>query len=157
MKFSTKEDVEAPLAAVFSAVSDFELFEKAALRRGAQVLRSDQFTRPQAGMGWQVQFTYRGKARRVAVQLEDFECPNRLRFLGGSAALDGEVVIDLVSLGPRRTRMSVEFEVKPRTIATRLFLQSMRLAKARLTRRFRLRVNDFARAIETRIHREPMI
>jgi carbon monoxide dehydrogenase subunit G len=153
MKFSTKEDVEAPISHVFDAVSDFEMFERAALRRGGQVLRTDRFTVPQAGMGWQVQFTYRGKARRIAVRLEELEHPTRLRFLGGSAALDGEVIVGLVSLGPRRTRLSVELEMKPRTIAARLFLQTLRLAKARLTRRYKLRVNDFARAIESRARR----
>jgi len=41
MKFSTREDVEAPVDYVFGQISDFGAFERQALRRGADVRRLD--------------------------------------------------------------------------------------------------------------------
>ena len=38
MKFSTKEDIDAPIDAVFDMLCEFDQFERAAMRRGAEVL-----------------------------------------------------------------------------------------------------------------------
>ena len=56
MKFSTNEDVEAPIDAVFEMLCDFESFERAAMRRGAEVQRVDQLVAPGVGMIWDAVF-----------------------------------------------------------------------------------------------------
>ncbi len=35
MKFSTRKDIDAPIDHVFASVSDFQVYERAAMRRGA--------------------------------------------------------------------------------------------------------------------------
>ena len=42
MKFSTREDIEAPVDHVFAEVSDFAGFERRALRHGADITRLDE-------------------------------------------------------------------------------------------------------------------
>jgi len=58
--------------------------------------------------------------------------------------------VDLVALSRARTRLSVGLDVTPRTLAGRLMIQSMKLAKGNLSKRFRLRVADYAMDVEER-------
>lgn len=150
MKFTTKEDIEAPIDAVFRAVSNFSTIERSALRRGARVQRVDRKTHPSTSIAWDVGFTFRGKKRDMLVELTEFDEPNRLLAQSLSGGLEGEVSVDLVALSRNRTRMAIDIEVKPKTLSARLMVQSMRLAKTKLTKRYRLKVAGFATDIEDR-------
>ena len=153
MKLSSKEDVDAPIAAVYAHLSDFDGWERAALRRGAEVRRSDALTEAGRGMAWTVGFSYRGKPRRVALMLTVLVPPSGLGFSGTGANLDGVLAIDLIEMAPRRTRISVKLEIRPRTLVARLFVQSLKLARARVDGRFRMRVAQVAAEIEDRFAR----
>ena len=50
MKFSTREDVEVPIDQTFGIICDFDAYERSAMRRGAEVLRTDNLSRPGVGM-----------------------------------------------------------------------------------------------------------
>ena len=52
MKFSTKEDIEAPIEDAFALFVDFDQFERSALRRGGQVRRTDSLKSKGVGMSW---------------------------------------------------------------------------------------------------------
>ncbi|WP_050929051.1 SRPBCC family protein [Aestuariivita boseongensis] len=153
MKFSSKEDVEAPIASVFGMLSDFEIYERSAIRRGADVHRIGDHDIPHVGQAWQASFTFRGKERKTQVTLARYAIPTEMVFEGQSGGLLTSLALELVALSPNRTRISVDFEIKPRTLPARLFVQSMKLAKSNLTKRFRLRVAEYARDIEERISR----
>ncbi|MGB8813534.1 MAG: SRPBCC family protein [Paracoccaceae bacterium] len=150
MKLSTREDIEAPLASVFDAFADVEGWERAAMRRGAEVARTDKMPGMAVGMGWLVAFSHRGKDRKLAITLDRLERPNRLGFSGNANALDGELTFEFVELSARRTRVSVAMELKPRTLGARLFLQSMKLAKGKIAKRFEQRVAHICTEIEDR-------
>lgn len=153
MKFSSKEDIEAPIEQVFSMLSEFETFERSAIRRGAEVQRTDDLTRTGRGMSWHARFMMRGKQRNVNVTLTNYDPPNAMLFETDSPGLDGQMMIDLLALSPRRTRLSVAFEMTPKTLPARLLIQSLKLAKTNLTKRFKLRVADYAKDIEDRARR----
>ena len=80
MKFSTKEDIEAPIEAVFEMLCDFESVEWAAMRRGAEVQRSDTKTAIGVGMSWRGTFNLRGKRRQVDIEMVTFDKPNEMVF-----------------------------------------------------------------------------
>lgn len=150
MRFATKQDIEAPIAEVFRIMTDFESWERAAMRRGADVSRTDKLRVTAPGMSWLARFSYRSKPRDVQVQLTSMETPIQLGFSGESQAIGGVATIELMEMSAKRTRMHLVMELTPRSLTARLFLQSLRLARARVDRKFDQRVAQLAADIETR-------
>jgi len=67
-----------------------------------------------------------------------------------SNGIDGATTIELISLSPGRTRVMVGLEMQPKSIAARVLVQSLRLSKNSLTKKFKARIADFAEQIEER-------
>lgn len=153
MKISSREDIEAPIDFVFSQVSDFAALERSALRRGAEIARVDNLASPGPGMQWDSRFEFRGKPREVQLELISYDAPNAMRFAATSATINGDMKVDLVALSRGRTRMTLEIELHPRTLASRLMIQSLKLAKGNLTKRFEMRMATFANELEDRYSR----
>lgn len=153
MKFSTTEDIEAPIGDVFSVLSEFESFERAAIRRGADVQRLGAIEPAAAGMEWQVGFEYRSVHRDLTVVVEEYEPDSRISVAGKGSGLTGGLEVELIALSPRRTRMSVGLTLKPKTLPARLLVQSLKLAKSKLNDRYKLRVAEFAAMTEERLGR----
>ncbi len=150
MNFSTREDIEAPIQSVWTAVTDFEHFERQAMRRGAEVSRSDPRGRPGPDSEWNVCFTYRGRPREIDARIAEFDAPNALRLDSVSGGLDAVMRIELMSLSPRRTRLNIALDLTPRTLTARLLVQSLKFARTNLGKRFANRVYDFAQGVEGR-------
>ena len=150
MQFTSKEDIEAPIEQVFAMLSEFESFERSAIRRGIEVIRTDQNTAPAAGYAWNARFKMRGKMRDLNLNLVSYEHPTVMRFESDSHGLAGVMVLDLMALSPKRTRMAVSLELNPKTLSARLLVQSLKLAKGNLTKRFKLKVAEYAKGMEER-------
>ncbi|MEM7519888.1 MAG: SRPBCC family protein [Pseudomonadota bacterium] len=150
MKFSTNEDIDAPIDAVFEMFCDFEAFERSAMRRGAEVQRVDSLTKPGVGMVWRAAFKLRGKPRQLELEVVTFDPPNEIRLEGVSPGVMTQTKFDLIALSRSRTRVHVALEVKPVTLSARLLIQSLKLAKSSLGRKFKLRVSEYARLMEER-------
>lgn len=150
MKFSTNEDIEAPIEKVFEMFTDFGSFERSALRRGADVRRTDKMRAPGVGMCWKALFEMRGKKRDVDIELTRYDPAEGLIAEGKSTHLGGTMTVDLVPLSRKRTRAAISFEVKPSSLSGRLIVQSLRLGKTRLTRRYKVMVAEYAKELEHR-------
>lgn len=118
------------------------------MRRGAEVARSDQLRSPGAGMSWKAAFTYRGKLRKLDIQLVKMVAPNKLQLAAQSPAIEVDTRFDLSEMSARRCRLHIILDVTPRSLAARLFIQSMRLARARMDRRFAMRIAQVVTEIE---------
>ena len=59
MKFSTRQDIEAPIEFEFSRVTDFESFERQGMRRGVEVSREDPTGSPGMGSKWAIRAKFR--------------------------------------------------------------------------------------------------
>ncbi|MEL7114521.1 MAG: SRPBCC family protein [Pseudomonadota bacterium] len=148
MRFSTREDIAAPIEQVFAAVTDFDGFERQALRRGAEVQRKDDSGVTGVGSEWRVRFQFRGKERDIKARMSEFDAPNGFATTTETASLEGEFRVELVALSPRRTRLQVILDVRARSLSGRLLVQSLKFARGNLTKRFANRVWQFAQDVE---------
>ncbi len=153
MELSSKEDVDAPLSEVFEAISDFASFERSAIRRGVDVQRLSDDITPQIGLAWDIRTDFRGKPREMRLQVSSYEPTTKIGLDGDSAALQGSGQIELLALSPQRTRISVTVKIKAKTLSGRLLLQSLKLARSKVNRRFKHRVAEFASLTEERLNR----
>lgn len=157
MKLSGRTDIGAPLAFVYEALADFDGWERSAMRRGADVNRTDKLRKPGPGMTWQARFAWRGKERHMQLRLKRLEPGKGLTLEFDSPSVEGAMNIDLVELSARRTRALMQVDIRPRTLAARLFIQSMRLTKGRVQRRFDGRLQVLAQDIEQRFAGNPTL
>ena len=148
MKFNTREDVEAPIDFVFQQVSDFESFERSAMRRGAEVQRVDNVHKPGPGMAWDATFKMRGKKRDVMLELTEYDPPNGIVLSSRSPSMGGTMQMELVALSRTRTRMAMNVELKPKNLTARLLIQSLKLARKNLSKKLNDRFAGFAADIE---------
>lgn len=155
MKFKTREDIEATLEQVFEAVSDFDGMERAAMRRGAEVTRTDNLPTPGQGMSWHAAFTYRNRMREADMMLKTYDAPHQLELFSKISGIEATVDVELLSLSRNRTRLSLSIDIRPKTIPARLLVQSMKLARTSIVRRFRKRVANYAVSIEERYRPGP--
>jgi carbon monoxide dehydrogenase subunit G len=151
MILASKHDIEAPSADVFKALTDFDHWERASLRRGADVHRTDDLTKLGVGMQWQTRFAFRGKTRDVEVLLRELAAKQLIVFNAKSKMIEGDIRFEIVEMSTKRTRLNVTVDIKPVTLGARLFLQSLRLARQRVDKKFSQRVAQLALDIETRV------
>ncbi|MEP2533734.1 SRPBCC family protein [Shimia sp.] len=150
MEFTSREDIDVPIEQAFEMISDFEQFERAALRRGAEVSRMDDLSRPGVGARWDVGFTFRGKARAMQLEVTNFERPNEIQLKAVAQGINADIKFELVALSRSRTRLNVWSGLKANTLSARLLVQSLKLARGTLTNRLDKRITALGRDMEDR-------
>ncbi|MDV7144620.1 SRPBCC family protein [Tropicimonas sp. TH_r6] len=146
MKFTTREDIDAPIGAVWTAVTDARRFEDKAIRKGVQVQRLSEDA-VDLGASWTARFDYRGIRREMESVVTGFEAPRLLELDGNVGGLDGFLTVELSELSPETTRLELTLEIRPESLTAKMLVQTMRMAKGRLDKRFRKRVRHFAKRI----------
>lgn len=149
MKLTTRQDIEAPQDVVYEKLTDFDQFERMAMRRGAEVERTDRLRERVPGMAWRMRFVFRGKPRKAVVRFVSADPGAALAYDVDSPSLDGAARIELVALSPRRTRMVIHLDVRPKTLAAKLMIQSMRLAKGRVQKKLDAASGKLANLVES--------
>lgn len=143
MKFSTRQDTDIPAEALFDAIGDFPVIERMLARRGASVTRLDDGDASGLGMRWLIGFDWRGRAREMRLEVTRSEAPEVLEIEGGSDQFDVRIRMTVVALTPSKSRLIFEAAVQPRGMKARLLLQTAKLGKGQLDRKFAQRIGEF--------------
>ena len=138
MKFSTRQDTDLPSDELFHVISDFERIERLLVRRGALVSRIDPAKAPGAGMGWEIAFDWRGKQRDLRLDVIRFDRPEIVSIEGHSEQFNIMIDMRVIALTRSKARLQFELDLRPRSMKARLLLQTAKLGKAQLDRKFAL-------------------
>lgn len=157
MKLTAKTDLEVPAAAVFAVLIDHPSWEREAIRNGVEVERPAGSPAMGVGAEWRIRGHFRGKARKVAVRIDEMTPDQKLALGLDSPSVDGTCRLEVMVLSPRRSRLRVDLEVKPKTLAARLFVNTMRLAKGRVQARFEGRLGQLGARIKDRYERSQTV
>ena len=69
MKFSAQEDLKLPQAEVFARLSNFETFERIAIKRNVRVSQISQSNPNEDTLGWNCRFKVRARAQNAGCTL----------------------------------------------------------------------------------------
>ena len=153
MKFQIQQDIEAPIDFVFDQMTDFKAFERAAMRRGAEVQRVNEGPSGKIGTAWDAKFQMRGKEREIQFEVTEFDSPNRLVVSSRAPSMGGDMVVELMALSRNRTRVDTNVQLAPKNLTTKLLIQSLKLARKNVTKRLSERMAAYAVEVETRFRK----
>lgn len=149
MQFSATHDLKLTQNDLFKRLTDFEYFEQLARGKGVDLERtSGDAGAAAAGMAWQAVFKLAGKQRQITTTLVEMVAPDTLQFEFSSANMTGRSTVTLDPLSQTQTRLNVEIDLQPQTLSARLFVQSLKLARAQANKRFQGRITRFAQFLE---------
>ena len=157
MKLTAKTDLEVPAAAVFAGLVDHPSWEREAIRNGVEIERPPGSPVTGVGAEWRVRGHFRGKSRKVLVRIEELTQDQKLVLGIDGPSVDGNCRLEVMVLSPRRSRLRVDLEFKPKTLAARLFINTMRLAKGRVQARFENRLGQLGARIKDRYERNQTV
>jgi hypothetical protein len=151
MKFSTRQDTDIPADALFRAVGNFPSLERMLVRRGASVRRLDGMVQPGVGMGWRIGFDWRGRRRELDLHVTEFVSPELIVLAGSADQFDLSIRMTVVALTMSKSRLIFETAVQPRSMKSRLLLQTAKLGKAQLDRKYARRIADFVAHVSAEV------
>lgn len=153
MRLTGKEDIGLPQDEAFAAVTDVAFIERQLLRRGIDILRVDEAAELGPGARWTAEAEWNGRHLPLAFEVSEWLPPDRVVLLARSNGLSGDLRIELAALSRQDTRVRAILSLQADGFRDRLFLNSLMLARSRISRKFSDLVTHFVRGVETRAAR----
>ncbi len=153
MRLSGREDIDLGIEEAFAALTDVAFLERQLLRRGIDVVRTDALELPGVGAAWRAEADWAGRRYPLAIEATEWVAPSAVTLVARSGGLSGILRPELTALSRSQTRIRVTLDVKGAGFRDRMLLNSVALAKSRLSQKFSDVVTTFARDVETRAAR----
>lgn len=132
MDLVAEQDIAAPIAVVFAALTDFPRLERDARARDIIAERSDGHGSPGVGTAWRIEYVMRGSKRRALSQITAWTPPEGFAIAAQSNLVDLAATLQFTALSPTMTRLRITARLGARSLPGRLFLHSARLARGRI-------------------------
>jgi len=149
MKFVNHTDIRRPVSAVFAHITHFEMLERRARDAGIEVERIAGDGSAKEGAEWRVTGHFVGAERETHVRLVTVIEPSLLEFRNSAPGFEIEFDAHLLLLAPNRTRLRTVIDIRARSLAARVMLQSARLIRSRITKRIDQALKKAAKRIES--------
>ncbi|MDN3711302.1 hypothetical protein QWZ10_04645 [Paracoccus cavernae] len=94
-------------------------------------------------MAWQIGFDWRGKRRELRLDVTRFDRPELIQLEGLSDMFEVSIDVAIIALTRNKSRMTLTVDLRPRSMRARLLLQTAKLGKGQLDRKFQSRVAEF--------------
>jgi hypothetical protein len=142
MQLTSSQDIAAPLAYVFDRACDFDRFTRMALREGVQV-RRDDLGAVEVGSIWQIALPLRGRIYHCTSRLAAWDAPHGYRIDSQTDTMTIIARVDLLALSPNKTCATVTIDLQGKTLAGRLLVQTLKLARMRGTQKLAARLQSY--------------
>lgn len=152
MEFTARDDVDVPIEAAFDLLSEYDVFERMAMRRGIEVQRHEPDAPIGVGTKWTVDFAWRGKDICMRAEIISFNRPDWIEIEAIMPGMDVTVTFELLALSKKRTRLHFKATSSAKTLPMRLLLQSLKLARSNIDKRLHERVKLQCRNLEERYY-----
>lgn len=153
MKLTAKTDLDAPAAFVYDSLTDTQNWEREAVRRGIDVDRPAGAPLTGIGAAWRISGRYRGKQRRLLLKISKLLPGEVIEYSFDSPSANGGIVLEVTALSARRSRLRLAVDIRPKTLAARLFLNTIRLAKGRVESKLEARLAGLGSYVKQRHER----
>lgn len=150
MILTARADINAPIEVVYEALTDVGAYQRMALRRNVGVKRIAGNGRVTEGAAWRLKLRFRSKDRQVRIEVTDVMPPEQIEMENSSAGIIAFSRLNLIRLSPGETRLAVRVKLKPQTLSARLIVQSLKLTRPAVTRRFTARIEKIGAQLEDR-------
>ncbi|UZD90251.1 SRPBCC family protein [Cognatishimia activa] len=152
MEFTAREDVDVPIEDAFDLLSEYDVFERMAMRRGIEVQRHEPNAPIGVGTKWTVEFAWRGKDIPMRAEIIRFDRPDWIEIEAIMPGMDVTVSFELLALSKKRTRLHFKANSSAKTLPMRLLLQSLKLARSNIDKKLQERVKLQCRNLEERYY-----
>ncbi|SDF07659.1 SRPBCC family protein [Limimaricola pyoseonensis] len=145
MELTTRQPVAAPRDFVFAQASDFDAFERLALRRGIAVDTRGAGT----ARGWGAEVPIMGRTRRIEADLQRYDAPEGYEVLGRVSGVEVLVRVE-VSAAAEGAALGLSVRLGAQGMTGKMALQPLALMRGSLESRMAAKLEGYAREIEAR-------
>jgi len=143
MQFKHVQEINAPIDYVFARMTDFTGFEQRSGRGEFSFSRVGR-SPVQIGTKWNVCIPVRGRKRKFPAELSEYVAPSVVSYRSKSRTYNAVLSISFTPLSASICNMEMQIVAQSRSFATGMIFNTLRLARKRINKSVRDRMQVIA-------------
>lgn len=148
MELQYSSVINVPQAFAFERATDFDQFEKEGFGMLAKFEPRAVIRAPEIGARWRTAAEFQGRPRIFSLQLLEMQSPGWLVLGNKSENYDVEAQFKFESTGETQTAFSFKLVAKAQSITSKLILQTLQLARARIEKSMQADFDEMGKKME---------